>query len=188
MLAALVLGALAGGALAAERAIDKQIDVPATVEQLWAAWTTRDGITSFFAPDARIEARVGGAFQIHFDPLAPPGSKGADDMRYLALQPGRMLSFDWNAPPSLPEARQQRTFVVVRFAPVDEKTTRVTLHHTGWGDGGEWDKAYAYFDRAWGFVLGNLKKRFEHGPMDWRPWLAQLERARAAASAPAARP
>jgi uncharacterized protein YndB with AHSA1/START domain len=188
LLAALVLGALAGGALAAERAIDKQIDVPATVEQLWAAWTTRDGITSFFAPDARIEARVGGAFQIHFDPLAPPGSKGADDMRYLALQPGRMLSFDWNAPPSLPEARQQRTFVVVRFAPVDEKTTRVTLHHTGWGDGGEWDKAYAYFDRAWGFVLGNLKKRFEHGPMDWRPWLAQLERARAAASAPAARP
>ena len=90
--------------------------------------------------------------------------KGADDMRFMALQPKQMLSFDWNAPPHLPAARQQRTFVVVRFAPVSEKETRVSLHHTGWGEGGEWDKTYAYFDRAWGNVLANLKKRFESGP------------------------
>ncbi|MBL8344046.1 MAG: SRPBCC domain-containing protein [Rubrivivax sp.] len=174
-------------AQAAERAIDKQVDVPAPLDQVWAAWTTREGIVGFFAPDARVEARVGGAFQIYFDPGAAAGDRGADDMRFLALQPKRMLSFDWNAPPSLPEARQQRTFVVVRFAPLDDKTTRVTLHHTGWGDGGEWDKAYAYFDRVWGFVLGNLRKRFEQGPTDWKPWLDQLQRGRAAAaSAPAA--
>ena len=62
--------------------------------------------------------------------------KGADDMRFMALQPKKMISFDWNAPPHLPEARAQRTFVVVRFEPLDEHSTRVTLHHTGWGDGG----------------------------------------------------
>jgi uncharacterized protein YndB with AHSA1/START domain len=170
-------------AWAVERALDKQVDVVASVDKVWQAWTTREGVISFFAPDAQVEARVGGAFQIYFDPGAPPGTKGADDMRYLALQPKKMLSFDWNAPPSLPEARQQRTFVVVRIMPIDDKTTRVTLHHTGWGEGGEWDKAYAYFDRAWGFVLGNLKNRFEQGPIDWQPWLAQLERSRSAASA-----
>jgi uncharacterized protein YndB with AHSA1/START domain len=180
-----MMGLSATDALAAERAIDKQVDVSAPVDAVWAAWTTREGITSFFAPDARIEAKVGGTFQIYFDPGAPAGAKGADDMRFLALQPKRMLSFDWNAPPHLPEARQQRTFVVVRLTPIDDKSTRVTLHHTGWGDGGEWDKAYAYFDRAWGFVLGSLEKRFAQGPMDWKPWLAQLERSRAAA-APAA--
>jgi hypothetical protein len=90
-----------------------------------------------------------------------------------------MLSFDWNAPPSLPQARAQRTFVVVRLTAVDDKTTRVTLHHTGWGDGGEWDRAYAYFDRAWPNVLANLKKRFDSGPVDWGPWLQQLEAMRA---------
>ena len=93
-----------------------------------------------------------------------------------------MLSFDWNAPPSLPEARAQRTFVVVRLALLGDKLTRVTLHHAGWGTGGEWDKAYTYFDRAWGNVLGNLKKRFEQGPQDWKPWLEQLRRGREAAS------
>lgn len=133
---------------AAERAIDKEIVVEADVDRVWDAWTTRDGITSFFAPDAQIDARVGGAFSIHFDPFAAPGGKGADDMRFMALQPRKMLSFQWNAPPHLPEARAQRTLVIVRLEPVDTARTRVRLHHVGWGDGGEWDKAYAYFDRA----------------------------------------
>lgn len=176
------------GASAQERALNKEIQINASLEQAWQAWTTREGIVSFFAPDAHIEARVGGAFQIYFDPGAPAGAKGADDMRYLALQPHRMLTFDWNAPPHLPEARQQRTFVVVRLAAVDDKTTRVTLHHTGWGEGGEWDKTYAYFDRAWGGVLNSLKTRFETGPVNWAPWLKQLEAFRAQSVKPAAAP
>ncbi|MCK7498823.1 MAG: SRPBCC domain-containing protein [Comamonadaceae bacterium] len=90
------------------------------LDQAWEAWTTREGIVSFFAPDAQIEPRVGGAFHIHMDPGGAPGMKGADDMRYMALQPKKMLSFDWNAPPHLAEARAQRTFVVVRFAAVDD--------------------------------------------------------------------
>jgi uncharacterized protein YndB with AHSA1/START domain len=169
----------ASQSLAAERAVDKEIIVPAGVDAVWQAWTTSEGIKTFFAPDALVEPRVGGAFHIHVDPGAEPGSKGADDMRILAIQPKKMLSFDWNAPPSLPQARQQRTFVIVRLYPVDAKTTRVTLHHTGWGDGGEWDQAYQYFDRAWGNVLAGLKTRFEQGPKDWAPWLAQLEAWRA---------
>lgn len=175
---ALIGSILAVGALsaapAAERAIDKEVVVAAGVDQVWAAWTTREGIVSFMAPDARIEARVGGAFSIHFDPLAPAGLKGADDMRFLALQPKKMLSFDWNAPPHLPQVRAQRTFVVVRLEPLGEAQTRVRLHHTGWGDGGEWEQAYAYFDRAWGFVLNGLKARFDSGPKDWSEWMQQL--------------
>ena len=180
-----VLGPARAGA---ERAIDKQVVVNATLDQAWDAWTTREGIVAFLAPDAKIEPRVGGAFEIYFDPYAPAGSKGADGMRFMALQPKKMLSFDWNAPPSLPEARQQRSFVVVRFEPLDDRQTRVTLHHTGWGDGGEWDKAYAYFDRAWGNVLANLGKRFDKGPQDWGEWLAQLKAMHAAASRAASAP
>ena len=52
-------------AVAAERAIEKQAVVNATLDQAWDAWTTREGITSFFAPDAKVEPRVGGAFSPH---------------------------------------------------------------------------------------------------------------------------
>lgn len=167
----------------AERVLLKQVVVAAGIDAVWAAWTTREGIRSFFAPYAVVDARVGGAFQVWFDPGAPAGSRGADDMRFMALQPPRMLSFDWNAPPFLPEARRQRTAVVVRLTPLDAGHTQVNLVHSGWGDGGEWDKAHAYFDRAWTAVLGNLKKRFDSGPQDWTAWLDQLARMRAAAAA-----
>jgi uncharacterized protein YndB with AHSA1/START domain len=164
---ALLLTVFSGVVAAAERSIDKEVIVSASLDQAWDAWTSREGITSFFAPDAQIDPRVGGAFHIYFRPGAPLGQKGADDMRYLALQPKRMLSFDWNAPLSLPEARAQRTFVVLRFFPVDAAHTRLTLHHVGWGDGGEWDQAYDNFVRAWDIVLGHLKQRFETGRLDW---------------------
>lgn len=67
---------------------------------------------------------------------------------------------------------------MVRFEPFGGRETCVRLHHTGWGDGGEWDRAYAYFDRAWGSVLANLRKRFDSGPLDWREWLARLRQLR----------
>ena len=129
-----------GSARSAERAIEKSAVIDATLDQAWDSWTTREGIVGFFAPDAKIEPKLGGAFQIYFDPMAEPGLKGADDMKYMALQPKKMISFDWNAPPSLSEVRDQHTFVTVRFEPVTDKQTRVTIHHTGWGDGGQWTR------------------------------------------------
>ena len=89
-------------------------------------------------------------------------------MRVLAVQPMKMFSFTWNAPPSLLTIRSQRTHVTLRFYELDPKTTRVTLHHDGWGEGGEWDKGFEYFDKAWNdIVLPRLKYRFDNGPVDW---------------------
>lgn len=159
---------------AEERTLHKEVVVKAPIADVWNAWTTTEGIKTFFAPDAHVEARPDGPFEIYMNPYAEPGMRGADGMRFLALQPMSMLSYTWNAPPSLPEARKQRTLVIVRFAPAGENETRVGLTHTGWGDGGEWDKAYLYFDKAWDKVLGNLQKRFAEGPIDWSEWLSRL--------------
>ena len=65
---------------------------------------------------------------------------------------------------------------VVRFERLSDRLTRVTLHHSGWGDGGQWDQAFTYFDRAWVHVLGSLKKRFDSGPVDWTEWREQLRK------------
>jgi uncharacterized protein YndB with AHSA1/START domain len=158
-----------------ERALHKEVTVNAPVDAVWEAWTTSGGIATFFAPAANVEARVGGPFEVYMNPYAEPGMRGADGMQILALQPKRMLSFTWNAPPHLPEARAQRTFVVVRLVPKGDKETLVAVHHTGWGDGGEWDKAFDYFDKSWPIVLNNLKTRFDKGPIDFSGWLKQLK-------------
>jgi len=161
--------------MAEERRVVKEVVVKAPPEAVWKAWSTSEGVATFFAPEARVEARPDGPFEVYMNPYAQPGMKGADQMRVLAVQENRMITFSWNAPPHLPEARAQRTFVTVRLQPEGASETRVRLTHVGWGEGGEWDKAHAYFDRAWGAVLANLQKRFAEGPIDWTEWRGKLK-------------
>jgi uncharacterized protein YndB with AHSA1/START domain len=174
--AAACLAALA--ATAAEKALEKEVVVKAPVEAAFKAWTTKEGLESFFAPEAVVEPRSGGRFEIYINPYAPPGMKGADDMRILGYQENKLLSFTWNAPPHLPAARAQRTVVILRFSPAGEGESKVSLTQVGWGEGGEWDQAYAYFDRAWGNVLKNLQDRFATGkPYDFTEWRARMKAA-----------
>jgi uncharacterized protein YndB with AHSA1/START domain len=128
------------------------------------AWTTPEGVRSFFAPECRIELRPGGAYKMYFNPSAEPGRRGGEGMIVLALQEERMLSFTWNAPPSLPKIRSQMTHVTVRLYPTAASGTRVVLRHDGWGYGGQWDEAFRYFERAWGeIVLPRLSRFFDQG-------------------------
>jgi hypothetical protein len=61
------------------------------------------------------------------------------------------------------------THVTIRLEPIAASKTRVVLRHDGWGEGGQWDQAYEYFDRAWKkVVLTRLRYRFEVGPIDWQ--------------------
>jgi uncharacterized protein YndB with AHSA1/START domain len=150
-----------------EKRIVSQIAVIATPEEIWSAWTTPEGVKSFFAPECNIELKIYGAYEMFFRPDAEPGQRGGEGCIILAIQPNQMLTFTWNAPPELPEVREQRTVVIVRMVALDDEHTMVWLHHCGWGNGGEWDKANEYFSKAWDVVLYRLKHRFEQGPIDW---------------------
>ena len=161
-----------------DRSIKLEIVVNAAVEKVWQAWTTRDGIRSFFAPGCDIDVRVLGKYDILFAPTAPAGLRGAEDNLILAIQEGKMLSFTWDAPPDFPDIRKQRTSVVLRFAQIDKNKTKLSLTHSGWGEGDDWNKVYAYFIVAWGeVVLPFLKHSLEIGPIDWKNPPQKLEKA-----------
>lgn len=150
-----------------ERAVVVEVVVNASADKVWQAWTTEEGVTSFFAPACKIDLRVLGAYEMYFMPEAAPGVRGGEGNMILAIQPERMLSFTWNAPPHLPNVRQQRTSVILRLKEINKNQTRVTLTEIGWGEDEEWDRAYQYFSEAWKYVLGNLVRRFDEGPIDW---------------------
>jgi len=150
------------------RAISVEVTVDAPQREVWEAWTTEAGARSFLAPACRVELRVGGAYEMYFNLDATPGQRGGEGIVVLAFQEPDMLSFTWNAPPELATVRPQHTHVVVRFSPLSPGSTRVSLHHDGWGQGGEWDEAFRYFQSAWGeVVLPRLRYRFAVGPVDW---------------------
>jgi uncharacterized protein YndB with AHSA1/START domain len=148
--------------------ISGEITVNADINKVWNTWTTKEGIKSFFAPDAIVELRVGGKYEIFFLSHEEEGKKGTEGCVILGIEKNKMLTFSWNAPPELPVAREQRTFVIIRFTELDEKHTQVNLTHIGWGEGGEWDAAFEYFKRVWlNVVLPRLKYSFDVGPVDW---------------------
>ena len=162
-----------------ERAIKLEILLNAPVERVWKAWTTTEGIRSFFAPDCDIDLRVLGKYDILFAPGAPVGFRGAENNLILAIQEGKLLSFTWDAPPMFPNIRKQRTSVVIRLTQLDPNKTKLSLTHSGWGDDEEWNKVYDYFIVAWGeVVLPFLKHSLDSGPIDWKNPPNKLRKAR----------
>lgn len=145
----------------------RDVLVPASLEDVWKAWTTTEGLKTFFSPAAKVELVLGGPYEIYFDLEAPYGSRGSEGCRVLSYLPMEMLSFDWNAPPEFGELRRKHTVVVLQFNDAGPGKVRIVLSQLGWGKGEQWDKLYDYFYKAWSLVLGNLKKRFVAGPIDW---------------------
>src|SRR5688572_2425944 len=86
--------------------------VNAPVNEVWKAWTTNEGVQTFFAPKANIDLRPGGSYEILFMPNSPAGQRGAEDLHVLSFLPEQMLSFEWSAPPQLAHARPERNWVV----------------------------------------------------------------------------
>jgi len=151
-----------------ERAVYGEVTICASIDQAWEAWTTGTGAQTFFIPSCRIDPRPHGVYEILFNLDAEPGTRGSEGMFVLAVQPKTMLAFTWNAPPELPTVRGQMTRVIVRLREVDAEHTLVSLRQDGWGEGGEWDTAFNYFQEAWKrVVLPRLKYRFDIGPIDW---------------------
>ena len=146
--------------------IHKQVEIEAPIEDVWRAWTTREGVVTFFAPEARITLEEGGPYELLFMLEAEPGSQGSEGCIIEALDAPSRLGFTWNFPPHLDTIRGCSTHVIVELAEQGD-TTQVTLVRSGFEQGGQWDEGLAYFQRAWDLVLGRLQYAIRTGPVDW---------------------
>lgn len=138
------------------RSLVKETVVQAPAIEVWSAWTTKEGIDAWWGPpDARIDLRIDGPFELLFLADAPPGEQGSEGCRFLSYVPGEMLSFTWNATPDHP-LRQSHTWVVLTFTEQEDGSTRIRMVHTGFLEGPDWDTYMAYFHDAWARVLNRL--------------------------------
>ncbi len=167
-----------------DRAIQLSIDVPAAVHDVYAAYTTNEGFSSWAVPVTQIELRVGGIMESSYDANARIGD--ADNIRnqIVAYVPERLLVIrNVQAPSNLQHADLfQRTVTVIEFAAVDSSHTRVTMTNAGYGAGDAFAQLYRNFEWGDAYSLAELRKRFEHGPVDWSAQAAQ-QKAKSAAGA-----
>ncbi len=150
-----------------DRAIRYEFVVAAPPAEVWKAWTTDAGLRSFFSPTSRIVPKLFGEFDIHQNPPVPGEPEASRPNIIIGMQPERLLVTTWDAPVEFPEVRRNRTVLMIGLAPVGSDSTRVTLVNTGYGSGGEWDKAFEYFEGAWSWVAAALQHRFASGAIAW---------------------
>ena len=163
------------GKLKTDRTIFLEAIVAAPPSTVFELWTSKDGIKKFFAPDARIDASVGGRYQVIFAPARDPegdshGTKGA---RILKLVPNKELAFEWitfagdellgkDAPPYAPPAERNvnplPTWVELTFENIagQPNKTHLRFAHYGFREGEKWDRSFQWFTHAWKGVLNQL--------------------------------
>lgn len=153
------------------RIIRKRISLDVPALTLWRAWTTRQGVTTFFAPQATVELRIGGPYEVYFNPDQPSGLRGSEGCRILSYLPEEMLSFEWNAPPNIPTLRTERirgqTWVVLQFKKTHAGGTDLSLSHVMPKVGRDWQEYHEYFGSSWDIVLARLALMLVNGPVDW---------------------
>lgn len=137
--------------------------------EVYRYFTENERLESFFTVKAEVEPRVGGRYELDWDPNGPP-LQSTVGCRITALTEGRLLAFDWKGPPphaTVMNKSDPLTHVVVAFFPVaagDSIATEVHVVHSGWGSGERWAAARDYFDRAWELVLAALMEEVGSPP------------------------
>jgi uncharacterized protein YndB with AHSA1/START domain len=145
-----------------EKALVFEVVVPASLEDTWTAMTTSDGLITWLTPQAKVDLRPGGDWLAMWGANVAPGGGTITE-----FEPRKSITIRAMAPEQFPTVRQERTTAVFTFTAVDPTSTKVTLRQTGWKQGDEWDRAYAYLASGNAMLLNALRQRFITGPVDW---------------------
>jgi uncharacterized protein YndB with AHSA1/START domain len=142
------------------KALVFEVLVPASRADVWRAFTTSEGLSTWLTPGAVTDLRSGGEWTAHF----PGGKTGGGTI--LSFVPEQEVVMSAMAPEKFPTVRADRTTATFQFEAKGDATL-VRLVQTGWKSGKEWDDAYEYLASGNAQLLETLKRRFVDGPLDW---------------------
>ena len=144
-----------------------EVEVPAPVGEVWKAFATSDGLSSWLFPGATVDLRPGGDWLVHF----PGGSTGGGTI--VSFVPEKEMVISALAPDQFPHVRAERTRAVFTFEARGDATV-VRLTQTGWKEGPEWTRAYEYLTAGNAQLMATLHRRFVDGPTDWKKAMADV--------------
>jgi len=138
-----------------------EVEVPAPVSEVWRAFSTSEGLSTWLTPEATVDLRPGGEWTARF----PGGSTGGGTI--FSFVPEKEMVLSALAPDKFPHVRAERTRVAFQFE-AHGNTTVVRLTQTGWKNDEEWIRAYEYLTAGNAQLMATLHKRFVDGPIDWK--------------------
>ena len=179
-LAAALLLAVPGAALAQEVKVSKTVEADATTTmvheilvdaappEVWAAISTAGGWMTWAVPVAWVSPGDPDLIETSYDPAAKPGGPDTIRQRFGARVVGRSLAFRTvKAPADFPHWDDyQKVDSLFEIEPAGTQTrVRLTLHGYPDSEGGR--ALVGFFEGGNAMALGNLRQRFATGPIDW---------------------
>ncbi|MFX3673340.1 MAG: SRPBCC domain-containing protein [Paenisporosarcina sp.] len=148
-----------------EKAVNHEVTINAPLNLVWYAWTISERVSEWFAPETVVEGKVGGAYELYFVPGNKTGmnTKGC---KITKLVNEKELLFTWKGPDQFDDImnnENELTIVKVSFETINENSTKVSIHHTGFLDDESWAEAFQWHQMAWSGVLSSLKSALEKG-------------------------
>jgi uncharacterized protein YndB with AHSA1/START domain len=135
-----------------EQAVDLSIDIDATIEDVWHALTTGEGIARWFAPHAAVTPGEGGSVSIGWDP------KEMGTTPITVWEPLRRMQTASEMPGK--DGRIVR-LAIDYYLEAHGGRVRVRLVHSGFDSDGSWDEYIDGLDAGWAYFLFNLKFALE---------------------------
>ena len=77
--------------------INLQTKLPKPIQTVWHVWITPTEMPKWLSPEANIEPKKGGAYELFWDP-SNHDSMSTKGCKITEYQPPRKLSFQWKGP------------------------------------------------------------------------------------------
>ena len=132
------------------------------MDSVWDAWTKEDLITEWFPPEANIEVKLGGSFELFFDPKNH-NHQSTIGCVFTKVEPKKCINFTWKGPDQFADfmnVSSSLTSVMVTFSE-DGDNIVVKLEHKGWGESDRWLEARNWHQNQWEILLHELKSLLE---------------------------
>ena len=146
-----------------DRVLQQSIDIAAPPSCLWRSLADEEGLKAYGMKVAHVEMKNGGVLEEGFTPTARIGGTDTIRHRIIAYLPERLLVLrNEQTPAGLPHADLYKNVVqVIAIEPRAAGKTRLTISHTGYGSGADYDELYTFFRTHNPEFLTGVKKLCE---------------------------
>lgn len=146
-----------------ERPIISEAVIPASLDDVWHAWTTNAGLQAWLAPHVEIDLKIGGKMRSNYDPKGKLGDAKTIENTILCFDPKRMLSIRATKPPEgFPFVNAiKNCWTVIYFEKAGPASTKLTVSMLGYTSDEESQKMRKHFEWGNDFTLKKLQKHFE---------------------------
>src|ERR1700733_4215812 len=111
---------------APHKSLKLEVSIPASLDAVWQAFSTSEGLSTWLTPGAVVDLRKGGEWTAHY----PGGKTGGGTI--LSFIPNREIILSALAPEWFPTVRAERTTAAFHFSAQGSDSTLVRLEQTGW--------------------------------------------------------